>query len=151
MENQTFFEIDSIVYGTEYPKSPIVQGLFAEKVAKQEKIRYSNCLARITFRDPSINRVLYGGVPLEETLLLGRENSYDAHFHICARAGQSALRIATGYFPKGKIVMHEQYHHALILRKLTEHEIRQILTYVMDNPDVLAHKLRNPDWDDDDY
>ncbi len=105
MENQAFFEIDSFVYGTEYPRSPIVQGLFAEKVARQEKIHYGSCMACITFNDPLINRILPGGVPLEETLLLGRENSYDAHFHICARAEQSALRIATGYFPKGKIII----------------------------------------------
>ena len=149
MENQTFFNIESLVYGIEYPKSPIVQGLFAEKVAKQEKIRDMNCLARITFHDALINRALPGGVPLEETLLLGREG-YDSHLHICARAGQSTLRIATGYFPKGKIVVHEEYRHAIILRKLSEREVREILTYVRDNPEVVAHPPPK-NWEEDDY
>ncbi|MDX3916931.1 MAG: hypothetical protein QHC79_25540 [Pseudosphingobacterium sp.] len=142
MKTEFSFNIESLLYGIENPKGPIEQVLFATKMAEHQGMRSFNRLALLTFTDLTINKALPGAIPLDETLLHGYEGRNDTVLHLCIRSGRSALNIATGYFPKRKISIHEEYRHAIILRKLSDTEINRIFSYVWNNLGLIQPKRR---------
>lgn len=133
MKTQFSFHIESLLYGIENPKGAIEHVLFAKKVVEHEGLQTFNRLARVTFDDPAINKALPGGVPLDETLLLGFEGWNDTVLHLCVRSGKSACKIATGYLIGRKVIVHNEYSHALLLRKLSEREVSEFFDYVWSN------------------
>jgi len=133
MKTQFSFRIESLLYGIENPKGAIEQVLFAKKVAEHEGLQTFNRLARATFDDPAINKALPGATPLEDTLLLGYEGWNDTVLHLCVRSGKSACKIATGYLIDRKVIVHNEYCHALLLRKLSVIEISEFFDQVWDN------------------
>lgn len=145
MKSKLSLNIESLLYGIENPKGAINQVLFAKRLAEHEGMRFFNRLARLTFTDPAINKALAGAVPLDETLLVGYEGWNDAELHLCIRSGQSACRIATGYFPNREISIHDEYRHAIILRKLSDKEIQQVFAYIWDNLELIQPKQGTQD------
>lgn len=132
------FSLESLLTGVENPKGPITQALFAQKMADHLDLHTCNLLARVTFAYPTTNKAFPGGAPLHETLLLGCEN-WDGStvLHLCIRGGQAACKIATAYFPKGRIDLHEEYRDVLLLRGLSDGEIKEIFNYVNNNMDTV--------------
>lgn len=137
MKNGIFFSIESLLHGIENPQGPIVQVLFAKKVAEHEGIFSFNRLARLTFTDPAINKAFPGGAVLDETLLVGYEGWNDAILHLFIRGGQSTLKIATGEMPGKKVTIHRQYRDAILLGKLSDKQIKEIFSYVWKNLEVI--------------
>lgn len=137
MKNKISFSIETLLFGIENPKGAIEQVLFATKMAEHEGMPYCNRLAKLTFTDPTVNKALPGAVPLDETLILGYEGWSDTTLHLCIRSGRSACKIATGSFPNREINIYDDYRHAIILRKLSDKDIKEIFNYVWDNMEVI--------------
>ena len=133
MKDRFLFNIESLLYGIESPKGAIEQVIFAKKVAEHEGLQFSNRLARVTFDNPAINKEMPGAVPLDETLLLGYEGWNDTVLHLCIRSGRSVCKIATGYSSNREVTIHDEYRHAIILRKLTDRQIREFFNHVWNN------------------
>ena len=145
MKKEFSFNVESLLHGIENPKGDITLVLFAKKMAEHEGINFFNRLASITFSNTQINRAFPGAVPLDETLLLGHEGYSDAVLHLCIRSGQSACKIATGYYPKRKISFYDDYRNAIMLRKLSAKEITEIFNYVWDNLEVIQPNSKRID------
>lgn len=142
------FTIESLLFGFENPKGNIEEVLFAKKVADKEGIPYCNRLAKLSFEDGMINKVLAGAVPLDETLVLGYEGWSDSTFHLCIRSGRTTIRIATGSFPSKEIVMYEDYRKMILLNKLTEEQIQEVFDFIWMNMDLIQPKPGYMFWDD---
>src|SRR5690606_15641010 len=136
------FSIEPLLSGIEYPQGPIEQMLFAQRVAKHEGMYPFNRLARLTFTDPAVNKAFPGGVPLDETVLIGEEDGNASVLHLCVRSGHNALKIATGYCPNREIKIHDQYRHAIIHRKLSDTEINAVFSHLWDNMEQIRPKHR---------
>jgi len=134
MKRKLSFKIESLLNGIENPTGPIVQVLFAKRLAEHEGVFSFDRLACITFDNPKVNKAFTGGTPLDETLLIGNHYSDESELHLCVRAGNSCLKIATGYLPDRNIVFHPQYRHEILLDKLSDKEIEQVFNHVWDNP-----------------
>lgn len=128
MENKFKFEIESLLVGIENRRGPIEQVLFAMRYAQNEGWEARVDIARVTFADPSINKEYPGGTRLDETLLIAYELK-DIELHLCVRSGKSCLKVATGYFPTKEMVVHKQYRHEILHRKLTDKQIEEIFNY----------------------
>lgn len=137
------FTIESLLFGIENPKGNIEQVLFAKKMADKEGLPDCNRLAKLSFEDGTVNKELAGAVPFDETLVLGYEGWNEIIFNLCIRSGRSAIRIATGSFPSGEIVMHEDYRNAILLNKLTEEQIKEVFDLIWKNMDLIQPK---PDY-----
>ncbi|MDX3913919.1 MAG: hypothetical protein QHC79_10320 [Pseudosphingobacterium sp.] len=137
MKNKVSFSIETLLFGIENPKGAIEQVLFAKTMAEHEGMPYCNRLAKLTFTDPTVNKALPGAVPLDETLILGYEGWSDNTLHLCIRSGRSACKIATGSFPNREIDIYDDYRQAIMLRKLSDKDIKEIFNYVWDNMEVI--------------
>ncbi|WP_286850640.1 MULTISPECIES: hypothetical protein [Sphingobacterium] len=140
MKKEFTFEIESLLSGNENPKGPIEQVLFAMRHAKYiGKIACSN-IARITFSYPNMNAAIPGGSPIDETLLIRYEDFGQTQLHLCVRSGKDSLRVASGYFPTEEINIYSEYQHALLLCKLSENQIKDILKFTWSNMDLIQPK-----------
>lgn len=137
MENRFTFKIESLLYGIENPKGAVKQVIFAQKVAKYEGMKFFNCLARLTFDNSTINRAFPNAVPTDETLLIGHQGARDTVLHLCIRAGQSTLRVATAYLQSNEVTIHSEYKNAMLLRKLSNVEISQIFSNIWDDIELI--------------
>lgn len=143
MKTTLKFTIESLLFGIENPKGNIEQVLFAKKMAEKEGLPNCNRLAKLSFEDGTVNKALAGTVPFDETLILGYEGWSECIFHLCIRSGRTAIRIATGSFPSGEIVMYEDYRNAILLNKLTEDQIQEVFDFIWKNVDLMQPK---PDY-----
>ncbi|WP_026769744.1 hypothetical protein [Asinibacterium sp. OR53] len=137
MKNKISYSIETLLFGIENPKGAIEQVLFANKMAEHEGMPHCNRLAKLTFTDLTVNRALPGAVPLDETLILGYEGWSDSTLHLCIRSGRSACKIATGSFPNREIEIYDDYRHAILLRKLSDKDIKEIFNHVWDNMELI--------------
>lgn len=140
MENKFKFGIESLLVGMENPRGPIDQMLFANRFAEHEGWIAFSYLARVTFAEPTINKAFPGGVPLDETLLIANYNREGLEIHLCVRGGRSCLKVASAYLPKKEIIMHSEYRHEILPRKLSKKEIEAIFNYVWDNIETIYPK-----------
>lgn len=140
MKTTLKFTIESLLLGIENPKGNIEQVLFAKKMAEKEGMPDCNRLAKLSFEDGTVNKALAGTVPFDETLILGYEGWSDSIFHLCIRSGITAIRIATGSFPSGEIVMHDDYRNAILLNKLTEKQVKEVFDFIWENMDLIQPK-----------
>lgn len=134
MKRTISFKIESLLHGIENPKGPIVQVMFAQRMAQHEGIFSYNRIARVSFDNSKINKALPGGKPLDETLLIGNDFFSESTLHLCVRCGNSCLKIATGYYPNRNIVIYPEHHHEILLDKLSAQEIEQFFNHVWNNP-----------------
>lgn len=123
METILKFTIESLLFGIENPKGNIEMVLFAKKMADKERMPNCNRLAKLSFEDDKVNKVLAKTVPFDETLVVGYEGWSENIYHLCIISGRTAIRIATGSFPSGEIVMQEDYRNAILLNKMSEEQI----------------------------
>lgn len=137
MKTKFHFTIQNLLYNTEDLRGPIPQVLFAQRFAEYEGAFGYNRLARVVFENEATHKALPGAVPLEETLLLGKEGFDYSTLHLCIRGKNTCCRVATGYFPKRVMVVQDDYRDAILLHKLTDREIQQIFTRVWDHPEDL--------------
>src|SRR5690606_27454482 len=142
MKKKFSFKIETLLFGIENPKGAIEQVLFAKTVATHEGIEPFNCLACLTFTDPTINKAFSGGLPMDETLLIGYEGWSDAILHLCIKSGQSTLKVATGYLLSKEDTIHSEYRNDILLRKLSDKEIKEIFTHVWNNLDEIRPNPR---------
>lgn len=142
MNSAMKFEIESLLFGMENPKGNIEQVLFASKMAEFEGMPNCNRLAKLIFKDNTVNQALAGAVALDETLFLGYEGWNESVLHLCIRSGRSAVRIATGSFPSRKIVMCEDYNEAILLNKLSEKQIEEIFNVLWTHMDLIQPKSK---------
>lgn len=142
MKKKFSFKIETLLFGIENPKGAIEQVLFAKKVATHEGIAFFNRLACLTFTDPTINKAFSGGVPMDETLLIGYEGWSDAILHLCIKSGQSILKVATGCLLSQEVTIHSEYRNAILLCKLSDKEIKEIFTHVWSNLDEIRPNPR---------
>lgn len=137
MNTKLKFKIQNLLYNTVDLKGPLVQVLFAKKFTDYEGAFSFNRLARVSFENTAINKALPGAVPLEETLLLGEEGYSYSTLHLCIRGKNIVCRVATGYFPKRAVVIHDGYREAILLHKLTDAEIHEVFIRVWDHPEII--------------
>ena len=142
MKKKFSFTIETLLFGIENPKGAIEQVLFAKKVARHEGIECVNRFARLTFSDPTLNKTLPGGVSLDETLLIGHEGWDDAIVHLCIKSGQSNLKVASGDLLNKDVTIHDEYRNAILLRKLSDREIKEVFNYLWSNLDEIRPNPR---------
>lgn len=130
METTFEFSVESLLFGIENPKGNIEEVLFARKMAEYEGIPNCNRLARLSFADESVNKVVAGAVSLDETLVLGYEGWSESVFHLCIQSGRTAIRVARGSFRSGEIVMYEDYNNAILVYKLSEEQIKEFFDFI---------------------
>lgn len=140
MKPKFLFNIESLLYGIENPKGAIAQVQFAQNLAEHEGMPRFNLLAKVTFDDPAINKALPGAYPMDETLLIGYEGWNECVLHLCIRSGRSTCKIATVHFPNREVSIHEQYRHALILRTLSDSEIKAVFEHAWNNMEAVRPK-----------
>ncbi|QIH35910.1 hypothetical protein [Sphingobacterium sp. DR205] len=77
------FSIDSVLFGLENTRGPIELVQFANRLASHEGIPWFNRMASIEFNSPNINKVLPGGVPTDNTLVIGQERGGYLDLYLC--------------------------------------------------------------------
>lgn len=140
MKTTLKFTIESLLFGFENPKGNIEQVLFAKKVADKEGMPNCNRLAKLSFEEDTVNKVLAGAVSLDETLVLGYEGWSESVFHLCIRSGRNTIRIATASLPNGEIAMYEDYKNVILINKLTEEQIQEVFDFIWKNMDLIQPK-----------
>lgn len=143
MKNKLSFKIESLLYGIENPRGGIEQVLFAQKVAKHEGMDFFDCLARLTFDNIKINKAFPGGTPTDETLVIGHQRGNGTVIHLCVRAGQSTLKIATAYLPSKEVIVHNEYNTAILQGKLSVVEINGIFNHIWKNMEQIQPRARH--------
>ncbi|MDR2272038.1 MAG: hypothetical protein LBF27_14125 [Sphingobacterium sp.] len=142
------YSIEPLLHGIEYPKGKIEHVIFAQKVARHEGMDRFNRLAQVRFEDPQINKAFPGGVPLDETLLIGLDNYKDVKLHLCIRSKQSTCKIASGNSSSRKIIIDDTYRNVILLKKLSNKQIAEIFNFVWDNLELIQP---NPKRIEDDF
>ncbi len=140
MKQKFEFNIESLLHGIEYPKGKIQHMLFAQKVAEHEDMDSFNRLAQVLFKDSHINKAFPGGVPLDETLLIGSDNYEVITLHLCIRSANSCCKIATANSRDRIIKIYEDYRDVILLKKLTDNHITEIFNFVWGNLEILYPK-----------
>lgn len=140
MRTNMIFSVESVLFGLENTRGPIELVQFANRLASHEGIQWFNRMASIKFNDPNINKALPGGVPTDETLLIGQERGENLDLYLCIRSGRNCCRIATAHLPDGEVYIHDEYRHAILAGKLTENEIKWLFEYVRQNMDLIQPK-----------
>lgn len=134
------FCIDSVLFGSENTRGPIELVQFANRLASHEGIPWFNRMASIEFNSPNINKALPGGVPTDNTLVIGQERGGYLVLYLCIRSGRNCCRIATAHFPDGEIYIHDEYRHTIFLEKLTEDEIKSFFNYLREHIELIHPK-----------
>lgn len=137
MKSKFKFIIESLLHGIEYPKGKIEHMIFAEKVAKYEGMNYFNRLAQVKFEDLQINKAFPGGIPLDETLLIGLDNYTDVRLVLCIKSKHDTCKIATGVSSNRIVKIEDQYRDVILLKKLTDKQITELFNFVWDNLEVI--------------
>lgn len=147
MKSKFKFNIESLLHGIEYPKGKIEHMLFAEKVAAHEGMEHFNRLAQVRFEDPQINKAFPGGIPLDETLLIGLDNYTDVRLLLCIKSKHDTCKIASGDSSNRKIKIHDEYRDVILLQKLADKQISEIFNFVWDNLEVIQPSLKRIEED----
>jgi len=122
------------------PMSPI---LFAKEMAQLSGDSY-NRVARIHFEDQNIFQ-RYEGQFLtgHDILILAGQYENDLQLSLWIDLGTGGLPVATSFMSDRELIITPVYREAAFARKLNEEEIREIIYYVFDHPEVLAVKRQN--------
>ncbi len=137
MKRKFSFSIESLLYNTEELKGPLVQVMFAKKIAEHFGAFNFDTLARVNFGNPDTHKAFPTLEKLEETLLTGQFRHRTGDLHLCIRGTRSACLVASGYLSNRKVTIYNDYRNIIIPVKLSDSEIKQIFTHVRDNPDEL--------------
>jgi len=146
MRTNLIFSIESILFGLENTRGPIELVQFANRLASHEGISWFNRMANIEFNNSSINKALPGGVPVDNTLVIGQERGEYLDLYLCIKSGRNCCRIATAHFPDGEVYIHDEYRHTVFLDKLNEDEIKSLLNYVRERIDLIYPKPANQEY-----
>lgn len=104
-------------------------------------------MAFIEFNDPNINKELPGGVPVDNTVVIGQERVEYLDLYLCIKSRRNCCRIATAHFPDGEeVYIHDEYRQTVFLDKLTENEIKSLLNYVRERIDLIYPKPANREY-----
>ena len=127
------------------PMSPM---LFANEVMAQAEMKF-NRLARVWFEDETIlQQKEDGGLTGFDTLIVAKVYEDDLFLSLWVDMGVSGLPVAIAFQSDfkvdNKVDISSPYTAARFARKLSEKEITEIFTYIIENPHVLDIEEETP-------
>lgn len=140
MKSTVLSSVEPLLYGLESPRGAIELVMFAKKMANSEGIENCNRLAKLSFNNSNIHKAFPDELPFDETLLIGYEGWSELILYLCIKCSRKAVKIATCQFPNGEIRFYDDYRNTIMLRKLSENEIKEIFCFVWDNLELIQPK-----------
>lgn len=124
------------------PMSPM---LFAKEMASQNKVKF-NRLARVRFNDDTIHQIAEaGGYTGHDTLIIATKYANDLYLSLWVDEGVHGIPVAMSFQSDREIIITPAYNEAKYARKLSLDELKEVFTYIFENPSVLDIK-NDGDW-----